>query len=85
MLKRRKRRDVKMLKRRRCQREVEAERKDAGFPPMYPEARRVGNTGYRRYLKTISDQHFAIDPDKIAEDNKFDGVWCSHHYRSQSA
>ena len=57
------------------QREVEAERKDAGFPPMYPEARRVGNTGYRRYLKTISDQHFAIDPDKIAEDNKFDGIF----------
>jgi transposase len=35
----------------------------------------VGNTGYRRYLKTISDQHFAIDPDKIAEDNKFDGIF----------
>ena len=34
----------------------------------------VGNTGYRRYLKTISDQHFAIDPDKIAED-KFDGIF----------
>src|SRR5512135_3038808 len=35
----------------------------------------VGNTGYRRYLKMISDQHFAIDPDKIAEDNKFDGIF----------
>jgi transposase len=35
----------------------------------------VGNTGYRRYLKTISDQHFAIDLDKIAEDNKFDGIF----------
>jgi transposase len=35
----------------------------------------VGNTGYRPYLKTISDQHFAIDPDKIAEDNKFDGIF----------
>jgi transposase len=35
----------------------------------------VGNTGYRRYLKTISDQHFAIDADKIAEDNKFDGIF----------
>ena len=34
----------------------------------------VGNTGYRRYLKTISDQHFAIDPDN-AEDNKFDGIF----------
>ena len=35
----------------------------------------VGNTGYRRYLKTISDDHFAIDLDKIAEDNKFDGIF----------
>jgi hypothetical protein len=25
----------------------------------------VGNTGYRRYLKTIRDDHFAIDPDKV--------------------
>ena len=25
----------------------------------------VGNTGYRRYLKTLSQDHFAIDPDKI--------------------
>jgi hypothetical protein len=35
----------------------------------------VGNTGYRRYLRTISDDHFAIDPDKVAEDNKFDGIF----------
>ena len=35
----------------------------------------VGNTGYRRYLKTISDDHFAIDPDKIKEDEKFDGIF----------
>jgi hypothetical protein len=25
----------------------------------------VGNTGYRRYLKTISQEHFAIDPNKV--------------------
>ena len=25
----------------------------------------IGNTGYRRYLKTIRDEHFAIDPDKV--------------------
>jgi hypothetical protein len=31
--------------------------------------------GYRHYLKTISDQHFAIDPDKAAEDNRFDGCF----------
>src|SRR5580693_9306306 len=35
----------------------------------------VGNTGYRRYLKTISEEHFAIDPDKIEEEKKFDGIF----------
>src|SRR5512145_2638760 len=35
----------------------------------------VGNTGYRRYLKTISDEHFAIDPDKIEEEKKLDGIF----------
>jgi transposase len=35
----------------------------------------VSNTGFRRYLKTISDEHFAIDPDKIEEERKFDGVF----------
>ena len=35
----------------------------------------VGNTGYRRYLKTISEDHFAIDRDKVAEEKKFDGVF----------
>ena len=35
----------------------------------------VGNTGFRRYLKTISEEHFAIDPDKIEEERKFDGIF----------
>src|SRR5262245_56930900 len=35
----------------------------------------IGNTGFRRYLKTISDEHFAIDPDKIEQEKKFDGVF----------
>jgi hypothetical protein len=35
----------------------------------------VGNTGFRRYLKTISDDYFAIDPDKIEEDKRFDGIF----------
>jgi hypothetical protein len=35
----------------------------------------VGNTGYRRYLKTISQDHFAIDPDKVEEEKKFDGIF----------
>ena len=28
-----------------------------------------------RYLKTISEEHFAIDPDKIEEEKKFDGIF----------
>jgi hypothetical protein len=35
----------------------------------------VGNTGYRRYLKTIGDDHFAVDPDKVEEEKKFDGIF----------
>ena len=35
----------------------------------------VGNTGYRRYLKTIRDDHFAIDPDKVEVDKRFDGIF----------
>src|SRR6516225_3870149 len=35
----------------------------------------VGNTGYRRYLKTVGGDRFAIDPDKVAEEAKFDGVF----------
>ena len=35
----------------------------------------VGNTGFRRYLKTMSEKHFAIDPDKIEEEKKLDGIF----------
>jgi hypothetical protein len=35
----------------------------------------IGNSAYRRYLKTISDEHFAIDPDKVEEEKKFDGIF----------
>jgi hypothetical protein len=35
----------------------------------------IGNTGYRRYLKTIRDQHFAIDPDKVEDEKRFDGIF----------
>src|SRR5215475_11847310 len=35
----------------------------------------VGNTGFRRYLKTISQDHFAIDPDKVEEEKRFDGIF----------
>jgi hypothetical protein len=32
----------------------------------------IGNTGY---LKTFSDDHFAIDPNKIEEEKKFDSIF----------
>jgi hypothetical protein len=35
----------------------------------------VGNTGFRRYLKTISDEHFAIDPDKVEQEKGLDGIF----------
>ncbi len=35
----------------------------------------VGSTGYRRYLKTINQDHFAIDPDKVEEEKRFDGIF----------
>ena len=35
----------------------------------------VGNTGYRRFLKTVGDGHFAIDRSKADEDARFDGVF----------
>jgi Transposase DDE domain len=35
----------------------------------------VGNTGYRRFLKTVGDDHFVIDRAKAEEDARFDGVF----------
>jgi hypothetical protein len=35
----------------------------------------LGNTGCRRYLKAVRDDHFAIDPDRVEEDKKFDGIF----------
>jgi len=35
----------------------------------------IGNTGYRRYLKTISKDHFIIDQAKVEDDAKFDGIF----------
>ena len=51
------------------------DRRRAGAPARQGRQGAGRQHGYRRYLKTISDQHFAIDPDKIAEDNKFDGIF----------
>jgi hypothetical protein len=35
----------------------------------------VGNKGYRRYLKSTGKEHFSIDDAKIAEAQRFDGMW----------
>lgn len=35
----------------------------------------VGNKGYRRFLKIVGEDHFAIDRDKAAEEAQFDGVF----------
>jgi hypothetical protein len=34
----------------------------------------VGNAGYRRFLATPAAGHFEIDPERIAEDARFDGL-----------
>ena len=35
----------------------------------------IGNGGYRRFLKTAGEAHFAIDHAKAEEDARFDGVF----------
>jgi hypothetical protein len=35
----------------------------------------VGNSGFRRYLKTPSGEHFAIDEERVARDACFDGLY----------
>jgi len=35
----------------------------------------VGNKGYRRYLKSAGTQHFSVDEAKLAEEQRFDGLW----------
>jgi hypothetical protein len=35
----------------------------------------VGNSGFRRYLKTPGGEHFAIDEERVARDAVFDGLY----------
>lgn len=35
----------------------------------------VGNTGYRRYLKTVGKDGFVIDEARVKQDAKFDGIF----------
>lgn len=35
----------------------------------------VGNSGYRRYLKVVGDDHFALDEAKAADEARYDGLY----------
>src|ERR1700676_3484689 len=35
----------------------------------------VGNSGFRRYLKTVSAEHFAVDEARVGEAARFDGLY----------
>jgi len=35
----------------------------------------VGNSAYRRYLKTPDQQHFTLDEDRVADDARYDGLY----------
>jgi hypothetical protein len=35
----------------------------------------VANTGFRRFLRTLGDEHFTIDYDKAEQEAKFDGIF----------
>jgi hypothetical protein len=35
----------------------------------------VGNSAYRRYLKTPDQQHFTLDDERIAEEARYDGLY----------
>src|SRR5208337_4668716 len=35
----------------------------------------VGNKGFRRFLKTADNSHFAIDPERVAAAARFDGIY----------
>ena len=49
----------------------------------------VGNSAYRRYLKTPDDKHFEIDEKRVAEDARYDGLYvlrssCARSWKTAS-
>src|SRR5882724_9801836 len=67
-----------------CRNHQEAEKDEADRAAILAALKRqlakggkalVGNTGYRRFLKTISADHFAIDPAKVEKEKRFDGIF----------
>src|SRR3954463_10559266 len=67
-----------------CRKEAEAE-KDAADRRVIVEAldqqlkrgdkALIGNSAYRRYLRTTSKKAFEIDPGKLAEEARYDGLF----------
>ena len=53
----------------------EAILKSLGNKLKHGDKELVGNAGYRRFLATPGDDHFEIDPDRVAEDARFDGIY----------
>ena len=41
----------------------------------YGDKELIGNAGYRRFLATPREGHFEIDPDRVADDARFDGLY----------
>lgn len=41
----------------------------------------VGNKGYRRYLKSVGKQHFTIDEEKLADEQRLDGMCPPRRWR----
>jgi hypothetical protein len=67
-----------------CRNHQEAQKDAAGGASISSVLRRqlakgdkalIGNTGYRRYLKTIRGGHFAIDQAKVEDDERFNGIF----------
>jgi len=36
---------------------------------------RIGNKGYRKYLRVGQGEHFTLDEDKIEQEARYDGLW----------
>src|SRR6266446_2846628 len=57
-----------------CRNLAEAKR-DAEVRARGGDKALVGNSAYRRYLKTPDDKHFEIDDKRVAEDARYDGLY----------
>src|SRR6202050_5463168 len=67
-----------------CRNLTEARRDAEGREAVLPSRRvslrggdkeLVGNSAYRRYLKTPDEKHFEIDDKRVADDARYDGLY----------